>query len=153
MCVTIIGMAKEGGFVSVDAREVAVAVSDIPSRIPPRAVCSSGGLSCRRLIPNLCERHPSVSSTGSGSASVYLAPPASACVRPGMSSRACVLGKVSYRCSTAKGLSTKFLSVFDLELPPDFKPYNGDGEVNIIAPPACDGFLRSGTAWVAVRCP
>ncbi|CAM9242463.1 unnamed protein product [Discosporangium mesarthrocarpum] len=36
---------------------------------------------------------------------------------------------VSYRYSTRKGLSTKYLCVFDLELPSDFTPYNGDGEV------------------------
>lgn len=37
--------------------------------------------------------------------------------------------QVSYRYSTRKGLSTKFLCVFDLEVPEDFIPYNGDGEV------------------------
>lgn len=37
--------------------------------------------------------------------------------------------KVSYRYGTRKGLSTKFLCVFDLEVPEDFVPYNGDGEV------------------------
>ncbi|CAM9857508.1 unnamed protein product, partial [Choristocarpus tenellus] len=40
------------------------------------------------------------------------------------------VGQVSYRYSTRKGLSTKFLCVFDLELPADFIPYNGDGEVD-----------------------
>lgn len=39
------------------------------------------------------------------------------------------IGQVSYRYATRKGLSTKFLCVFDLEVPEDFKPYNGDGEV------------------------
>lgn len=79
----------------------------------------------------------SSSSTKSGSLWVWLRPLASAF---GLSSYlhawmlcCAVLGKVSYRCSTAKGLSTKFLSVFDLELPADFKPYNGDGEVNMMA--------------------
>ncbi|CBN74091.1 Adenylate kinase family protein [Ectocarpus siliculosus] len=38
-------------------------------------------------------------------------------------------GQVSYRYGTRKGLSTKFLCVFDLEVPEDFVPYNGDGEV------------------------
>ncbi len=36
---------------------------------------------------------------------------------------------MSYRYGTRKGLSTKFLCVFDLEVPPDVVPYNGDGEV------------------------
>ncbi|CAN0260460.1 unnamed protein product [Ascophyllum nodosum] len=40
------------------------------------------------------------------------------------------VGQVSYRYGTRKGLSTKFLCVFDLELPEDFTPYNGDGEVD-----------------------
>ncbi|CAM9958570.1 unnamed protein product, partial [Phaeothamnion confervicola] len=39
-------------------------------------------------------------------------------------------GLVSYRYSTAKGLSTKFLAVYDLPLPADFVPFNGDGEVD-----------------------
>ncbi|KAG5190944.1 adenylate kinase family protein [Tribonema minus] len=38
-------------------------------------------------------------------------------------------GQVSYRYSTRKGLSTKILTVFDLQLPEDFVPFNGDGEV------------------------
>lgn len=33
------------------------------------------------------------------------------------------------RYQTKHGLSTKLLNVFDLELPPSFIPYNGDGEV------------------------
>jgi hypothetical protein len=35
----------------------------------------------------------------------------------------------SYRYATRKGLSTKILTVYDLELPDDFVPFNGDGEV------------------------
>ncbi|EWM23784.1 nudix family protein [Nannochloropsis gaditana] len=38
-------------------------------------------------------------------------------------------GMISYRYQTKHGLSTKLLNVFDLELPPSFIPYNGDGEV------------------------
>ncbi|CAM9568541.1 unnamed protein product [Chrysoparadoxa australica] len=40
------------------------------------------------------------------------------------------VGQVSYRYATRKGLSTKVLSIYDLELPPDFVPYNADGEVD-----------------------
>eukprot|EP00667_Euglena_gracilis_P003392 EG_transcript_3402 len=38
-------------------------------------------------------------------------------------------GQVSYRYTTRRGLSTKVINVFDCELPPDFQPFNGDGEV------------------------
>lgn len=88
----------------------------------------------RRLRLKWCERRPLflidriwVSLGLLASACVRLRPPR--LVPPRLRA---MRGKVSYRCSTAKGLSTKFLSVFDLELPADFKPYNGDGEVNII---------------------
>jgi len=39
------------------------------------------------------------------------------------------VGQISYRYQTPRGLSTKILNVFDVELPLDFYPYNGDGEV------------------------
>ncbi|KAA8493692.1 Nudix hydrolase 24, chloroplastic [Porphyridium purpureum] len=38
-------------------------------------------------------------------------------------------GVVSYRYSTRKGLSTKTLFTYDIELPGDFEPVNSDGEV------------------------
>ena len=37
---------------------------------------------------------------------------------------------ISYRYQTNKGLSTKLLNTFDLELPPDFTPVNEDGETS-----------------------
>lgn len=46
-----------------------------------------------------------------------------------LSSKIKSAGQVSYRYGTRKGLSTKFLCVFDLEVPEHFVPYNGDGEV------------------------
>ncbi|CAN0448834.1 unnamed protein product, partial [Laminaria digitata] len=46
-----------------------------------------------------------------------------------LSSKIKSAGQVSYRYGTRKGLSTKFLCVFDLEVPEYFVPYNGDGEV------------------------
>jgi len=39
-------------------------------------------------------------------------------------------GAVSYRYAARRGLSTKTLCVFDLELPADLVPLNGDGEVD-----------------------
>ena len=39
-------------------------------------------------------------------------------------------GCVSYRYAARRGLSTKTLAVFDLELPEDLVPINGDGEVD-----------------------
>ena len=37
---------------------------------------------------------------------------------------------MSYRYAARRGLSTKTLCVFDLELPADLVPLNGDGEVD-----------------------
>ena len=37
---------------------------------------------------------------------------------------------MSYRYAARRGLSTKTLAVFDLELPEDLVPINGDGEVD-----------------------
>jgi len=39
------------------------------------------------------------------------------------------VGIVSYRYRTRRGLSSKLIAIFDLELPKDFKPLNTDGEV------------------------
>lgn len=39
-------------------------------------------------------------------------------------------GMISYRYQTSKGLSTKLLNTFDLELPTDFVPVNTDGETS-----------------------
>merc|ERR1712224_30409 len=38
-------------------------------------------------------------------------------------------GLVSYRYAARRGLSTKILAVYDLPLPDDLKPCNGDGEM------------------------
>ena len=55
-------------------------------------------------------------------------------------------GCVSYRYAARRGLSTKTLAVFDLELPEDLVPINGDGEVDgFVQVPAekCVEMLRS----------
>ena len=39
-------------------------------------------------------------------------------------------GSVSYKYAAKRGLSTKTLVVFDLKMPPDLVPMNGDGEVD-----------------------
>ena len=54
-------------------------------------------------------------------------------------------GCVSYRYAARRGLSTKTLAVFDLELPEDLVPINGDGEVDAMLMKAEDAVesLRS----------
>jgi len=39
-------------------------------------------------------------------------------------------GLVSYRYETALGLVTKVLHVYDLEVPSDWRPFNGNGEID-----------------------
>ena len=52
-------------------------------------------------------------------------------------------GVVSYKYATRKGLSTKFLATYDLELPPDATPVNADGEVDEFRLVPIDEVLRS----------
>jgi hypothetical protein len=46
-----------------------------------------------------------------------------------LAARAVAVGAVSYRCERPEGLRDDVLFCFDLELPPDFRPGNTDGEV------------------------
>mmetsp|Transcript_14226 Transcript_14226/g.34393 ORF Transcript_14226/g.34393 Transcript_14226/m.34393 type:complete len:160 (+) Transcript_14226:112-591(+) len=39
-------------------------------------------------------------------------------------------GLVSYRYETAQGLATKVLHVYDMELPRNWRPFNGNGEID-----------------------
>lgn len=53
-----------------------------------------------------------------------------AAVSPAMLKQVKSAGMVSYRYETAKGLATKILHVYDLQLPRTWRPYNGNGEVD-----------------------
>jgi 8-oxo-dGTP pyrophosphatase MutT (NUDIX family) len=52
-------------------------------------------------------------------------------------------GSVSYRYATPKGLSTKILMAFDLEMPRDLQPLCSDGEVEEFRLLRMDEVLRS----------
>uniref|UniRef100_A0A7S3YNN7 Nudix hydrolase domain-containing protein n=2 Tax=Lotharella globosa TaxID=91324 RepID=A0A7S3YNN7_9EUKA len=52
-------------------------------------------------------------------------------------------GMVSYRYSTRRGLSTKTIAVYDLQLPDDVFPSNGDGEVDEFILMPMDEVMRS----------
>jgi 8-oxo-dGTP pyrophosphatase MutT (NUDIX family) len=50
-------------------------------------------------------------------------------IPPELVGRAVPVGAVSYRMATELGIRDDVLFVYDLELPPDFVPKNGDGEI------------------------
>jgi 8-oxo-dGTP pyrophosphatase MutT (NUDIX family) len=52
-----------------------------------------------------------------------------ACVPAELAASACPVGVLSYCTETAVGLKPDTLYCYDLELPPDFRPSNSDGEV------------------------
>jgi len=53
------------------------------------------------------------------------------------------VGSVSYRYATPKGLSTKVLMAYDVEMPPDLQPLCSDGEVEEFRLLRMDEVLRS----------
>ena len=58
---------------------------------------------------------------------------------------------VCYRYAARKGLSTKILATFDLEMPPGLTPVCGDGEVDgfrlMPVEEALESIRRDGEAW------
>lgn len=60
-----------------------------------------------------------------------------------MISRAVPAGSVSYRYATEKGLSTKTLMTYDLEMPGELQPLCADGEVDEFRLVPVDELLRS----------